>query len=804
MSRFRRTRSSRRRGVASVLAMMFLVIFGSLAAAMAVVAQGNLRTADSAIKVSRAMSAAESGLVFAKRRLEQEGKRFVVDKGVITKDFAHKLWLGTYSAGDGNVEVLPPTGYESGTTPSGLAAAVMAAHLVDDHAFVAQAGDAALPDLDQQSGTLLVKPIRLFPGDDSVYFRLKYALVNDGAAIRVTSQGVDRGITRTLQMDFAITKRIEFAILSPNRLMIGKNVLIEGPLGTRFGATPDEADMAPQNGNPLLMRSDFRYLSAELDSAIDAFYSAVVQYDVDGDGRLRPEHPVEKQPLINNAVLVDYDGNEYVDDFDLFLKAYDGNGDKMVVYSSSKAAAAGLGSLAEEFSGVDDQLARLIDNALPDRNGDGVNDAADRALGWDDGVLDANDLYAKVRGRLAFACVRAAWENARDGDSYQNFVNGAIRTGIDVAPVSFEVSDEEMRPVTTEMFADSATWFSSNGSGDFDAQVTSNLSGTPGATYTAPGDTTWEDVPYGASEAGGAAYDWYQRPVYEGMVFTNVRIPVGTNALFKNCRFEGVTYIETTTDCDDVNWNYCGAVDRVESSPGVYTYPPKYPGLLAEAGGSNVSSTKPFSNNIRFHDCTFLGSISGDKPDVYTHWRNKMQLTGQTRFYIDENDPDLDAQPDGAQLASILSSMQDEDIAEMEKSSILMPGWSIDVGNFANEQAADPEETATVKLKGVIISGIMDVRGTADIFGTMLMTFKPVEGEGPLFYGGLPDAFNTTIGYFGPADGDGEGVDPGDATFSGFGEITIRYNPNAKLPDGIPWPISVRPDANTYVEGGSM
>ena len=58
-----------RRGVASVLAMMFLVIFGSLAVAMAVVAQGNLRTADSSLKVSRAMSAAETGIVFATSRL---------------------------------------------------------------------------------------------------------------------------------------------------------------------------------------------------------------------------------------------------------------------------------------------------------------------------------------------------------------------------------------------------------------------------------------------------------------------------------------------------------------------------------------------------------------------------------------------------------------------------------------------------------------------------------------------------------------------------------------------------------------
>ena len=34
-----------RRGVASVLAMMFLIIFGSLVAAMAIASQGNVRTA---------------------------------------------------------------------------------------------------------------------------------------------------------------------------------------------------------------------------------------------------------------------------------------------------------------------------------------------------------------------------------------------------------------------------------------------------------------------------------------------------------------------------------------------------------------------------------------------------------------------------------------------------------------------------------------------------------------------------------------------------------------------------------------
>lgn len=132
----------------------------------------------------------------------------------------------------------------------------------------------------------------------------------------------------------------------------------------------------------------------------------------------------------------------------------------------------------------------------------------------------------------------------------------------------------------------------------------------------------------------------------------------------------------------------------------------------------------------------------------------------------------------------------------------MMPGWSIDVGNFNNQTNSDPDLTARVKLKGTIVSGVMDVRGTADVLGTMLMTFRPIPGQGPLYYNGQPEAFNTTLGYFGSLDGDGEGALPGSSTFSGFGEIRLRYDPDAKLPDGIPWPASIDAVPDSYREGG--
>jgi hypothetical protein len=780
---------------------------------MAVVAQGNLRTADSAMKVSRAMSAAETGLVFATRRLAEQSNRFVVEKGVIDGDYGHELWMGTFDEGaDGPVVVLPPEGYIEPTDPQGVAEALLFVHEVDAHSVNVEPGDGLLPQIDG-FGTLRVKPVALTANADGTpsavgpYFRLKYELIVDEPYLRVTSQGIDGDISRTLQMDFLINKRIEYAIIAPSRIMIGKNVRVEGPLGSRYGTVDGELDSA--NGDPLVMRSDFYYLNVGLDNKLDILFEQVAAHDSDGDGRLRLYHPEESLGIAaGGGQLVDYDGNEYVDDFDLFLDHYDVNGDNWVVYDQLLANDAGLGMPAEEFADVDDQLARLIDEANPDRDGDNLIDEAsgstDRMLGYRDGVLDVKDLYAKVRGELAFAVTSDEWELAH-GDSYQTIVQGSVLPGLDQAAVTFSAGEAELRELTTDMFNASQTWFEAQvpaGAAaqiDFDNQVTAGEAA--GGTYTAPDATTWESIPHGAP----GAYDYYQRPVYEDMRFENVRIPIGNNGVFKRCVFVGVTFIDTEPDCLHENWNYAGALEKVEDPPGSgnWVYEPKYPGVVAElSNGTPVPDTKLVSNNLRFEDCTFLGSIAGVKPTEYTHWRNKIQLTGETRFYVDADDPDLDEQVDKDAIIDEISAMDEAFLAELRKSSILMPGWSADMGNFTNDQAVDPDDTPKVKLKGTIVAGILDIRGTADLFGTLLMTFRPTADEGPLFYGGLTDAFNTTIGYFGPSDGDGEGDD--DAAAFGFGEITLRYNPEALLPDGIPWPITIETEPITYTEGGSM
>ena len=788
---------SGRRGVATVLAMMFLVLFGALAATMAVVAQGNVRTAHSALRVSRSLSAAESGLVFARHRLAREASRFIVEKGVIDSSFGASLWFGTTTADDGIVTILDPVGY---VVPSasglGLMHAVHDAHrFQDDYPPLLDDGVPVPLQIDADAGVIVAPPVRLGHEGTGPYFLLRYELLSDGRFVRVTSQGVDGAIRRTLQVDFRLDKRIEYAVLGPNRIMIGKNVLVEGPIGSLYGIA--DGELSTDNGDPLVLRSDFSDLESEtLDSQLNIFYQQLAIWDADGDNRLRPNHPVESQGLVGFPELQDWDGDEYVDDFDLFLNAFDQNGDGMVVYDEELADAAGFSGPGDEFS-IDRQLANLIDGAIPDRDGDGIvtPTGTDRALGYRDGILDARDCYAKVHGRLAFAVSQQAWESSH-GSGWQSLVRGPVRSWDQEAPSNFEVGDPELVEVTTDMFLNAANWFEDRSMlgasfGDpSSGQVGANISGRAGAEYVAASDSQYERVPYGST----GAYDWYRRPVYRGMRFEDVRIPAGTNALFEQCLFVGVTWIETESACEDPNWNYTGSLE----SDGSGGFQARFPGMTAAGGDGDITDTRSVSNSIRFHDCTFLGSISGDRPDAFTHWRNKIQLTGNTRFYVDPIDADLLDQPDAADLAAELLAIGDSTRAELAKSSMLLPGWSVDVGNFDNVAGA------RVKLTGIIVAGVMDIRGTALVDGTLMMTFRPTVGEGPLFYGGAADAFNTTIGYFGPADGDGEGSDPSDPSFPGFGEIVLRYDEEASLPDGIPWPITLEPEPGTYWEGGSM
>ncbi|HMN39333.1 MAG TPA: hypothetical protein PKE29_00710 [Phycisphaerales bacterium] len=930
-----RRQEVRQRAVASILAMMFLVMFGSLSVAMAIASQGNLRTAATHLHVVKAMGAAETGMAIAQKQLGNAIARFVCSKGVVDSGMGGRLWTGTTTSSDGTVTILPASnGRIDSVLVRGVADALISAHSADAN-IVTASGFPTTPGMFTPGSvdTLVYKasdwvrtPLIGLDTDVSVAgskasaYQITYAPLANGTDVRIIVTGYSsvgasgsgylyqgsttdtsaRLVGRTIQQDVRIAKRPRQAMLSPSRIMLGKNVVVNGNLGARY------TDVARTNGDPIQTKGDFDKLNNSLDAKLARFRLGCKQYDTDGDNRLRISHPTESQGLPGAAELTsngwpagafaDATHDGYVDEFDIFLNHYDTNGDGDVVLSSRFTTGTINAGRSPEFTD-DDDLALLIDSGNADRNRNGVSgfadpndnnritpvssmlDPGDRGLGWRDGVINYKDQYAKIRGRMLFSANSGDWAAARGG-SYADLLQGPVIPAAGDTATHFDAGADELPALDQTSFNSAGDSLKAIANGTaFDTQVAANLgiSTVSLATYTeaaasltAPmyfrkdladsyvvgkvGQHIWEKMPFNSP----AYADYYYRPRYQNMTFKNVQIPMGTNALFVKCTFIGVTYVRSYADNTHPNWSLYGQMvwDTSAGSPVANTQAldksdfPRYTTGNVADGPANYSSfpdppvingstktgasrdTKLYSNNIRFHDCLFVGSIVGDTPTTYTNIRNKMQFTGSTRFTT--SNP-TDSSPSANPSAS--------DLVEINKSSLMLPNYSVDVGSYDAPTDAYTGSGApasqNIHLSGSIVAGVMDIRGNARVDGALFMTFAPVFGQGPLQQNGVgvgnPANFNSTIGYFGTTDGDGEAIDPStlpivggqrivgydtdgdgipdvDATqtqpggstpipFYGYGRVEINYNPTIQMPDGIPLALSAVPLMMTYREG---
>ena len=961
----RRPENTRRRGAVSVLAMILLSLFGSLVAAMAIASKSNLRTAATHMHVIRAQGAAETGLAIASARLEESAHRFIIAYSDIDGAFGWDFWRGNLS-GYGTVNVVnAPSGYFEQGMPSGIMEALVSHHSADLNILdsiglavptVSNAPAGADPLVYKSTEWLITPPVPVWePSDDATEaFQITYAPLANGIDIRVIVTGFALGytsstrdvngspnpITRTVMQDFRITKRVNHAIISPTRIMIGKNVMIEGDLGAAFDQVTET------NGDPLIINSDFYGMDSVLDAKLDDLFAAIAAFDVDNDNRLRTGHPVES---VNGLIDQDYDGDGtpdggtfidttgdgYLDEFDVFLNHYDTD------------VVDGRVNIATEFidgagQPVDADLAYLIDSAKADRNGNGVwgftdpnnngvfdpglgetfldidtfyGTAADNALGYLDGYIDRLDQYAKVSGRLTFRVNQSAWISGQ-GD-YSPRLLGPIVPTDGSAPMTFDATTDDLPSFDVSSFNDTeidlqvavdgatfdkqvadflgisisdlATYIETKPDGSVDGsgklaprflRLDPDVDGDGLPDNWADPSTHFEKMPFNSPNFS----DWYYRPVYQNFEFKDVEIPMGNNALFVNCTFAGVTWVRTYADNTHAHWTTFGKLEMkngdVRPTPAfqrmVYgddagevqseVYNPALPGydpaagvyllraispldradvlnseiptyapadyaqlpeplmIVANGATQRVVDTRQWSNNIRFHDCLFVGSIVSDAPTEYTHVRNKLQFTGATRF-VDQH-PDSPTDP--------LLNPDASDLAAIERSSMMLPNYSVDIGQFNSP----PEQN--VQLHGVIIAGVLDVRGNTSINGALLLTFNPQMGSGPLqdHLGnpiGNPSLFNTTIGYFGPNEGDEESLNPVDlpvvggvrivgwdvdgdgiadvgpfdappagstaVPFNGYGRVNITFDKDMVLPNGILIPMQIDPIAVTYTEG---
>lgn len=761
-----RRRLRRERGAAALLSMMFLVIFGSLAAAMAIVSQGNLHTADTHLKVNRSLAASETGMRLMMYRLSQATEKVLTRSGAVWDPKA-----GTYIT---TLKRSDLVGDSSGMLPDvllGKADAIwdeVAKTLATE--FSGELHNQAEPYVDGNR-VLHVGPIAVGPNapsfiatfsphpivgedyDSDYYTRPPYSSMAvsasnplDARFVRVTIEAYD-GITgnrvhRSVSMDFQLVKRIEYAVLSRSRVMLGRNVMVEGRIGSTFKET------SLTNGHPMQIASDFRGLDAKLDAKLDALLGSIIDDDQNGDNRLSIHDSTEVSDYANPEQF-DTDGDGYITEFDFFLSHFD---------SASSPGQITISELEAEMDQLDaGQLMRLIDTfGSPNR------------AGYNDGVIDEYDRYAKVRGEIHIAADVAGWESgaASATGAYQDHLQGPIVPGNNESPLTFQSGETGEYDLNPQQFDVSS--FKAMATDDFLAQAKAEAANHDSSDPDSPQPlgrfTKPEAVPFGATYP----YDYYERPIYENMTFKNVKIPKGTNALFKNCRFIGVTFIESELDNAAPNYNYAG----MQGSDGS----PKHPDRFVTVNGKDVYDTKTISNNIRFHNCKFEGGVVTDVPKEYTHARNKVTFTGNSGFEIEKS----------IQLSTAEKMLY-------KRSSLLAPQYSIEMGTFISPY----DSTEVIRLSGTIVAGLIDMRGQIEIDGQLLTTFEPKSNTGPVF-GNTSPQFNTTLGYFGAADGDLETELPK----NGLGVIHVRYNKNMPLPDGILGPVEAVPLWGTYFEGG--
>lgn len=200
------------------------------------------------------------------------------------------------------------------------------------------------------------------------------------------------------------------------------------------------------------------------------------------------------------------------------------------------------------------------------------------------------------------------------------------------------------------------------------------------------------------------------RHVYKNQTFTNAKLPSNRNALFRNCTFEEILYI----DC---------------SKNAVNHY-----------------------NNVRFENCTFNGIIVTNVP-LSLEWQcNCLYFTGEATF---------------------------ENRSRIQEATILAPNFNV---NLDNTNSIQGENNI---LTGVIIGGIVDVRGNAQINGTIISMCDTTQWS---------SGYATNIGAT-LKDGGSETTELGDT-----GVICIRPTQNQMLPSGITASIIIKNLQETYSE----
>ena len=624
-------RAHARRGVTSMIAMLFLVLFSTLAVGMYELATLNTQTSSNLADLQRARAVAESGMRWMAYRLAhmQRPKTAI---GNITPAVAANLWgpLTTAVANDFAQEL---TAAERVITVSGNTLTTPSIAVDETPARFA----------------IMMQQHPLYAGDPL-----------DARYVRVTSTGTSGKAIRWLSMEFQIDKKVRFAVIGKVEIQLGKNTLVEGnvAMGT------------PNKYPPFVSLSDFKHLTASLDTRIANFETYLKNNHAGYDGRISQSNPAEYQAAIKSGYR-DVNGDGFIDEYDLFLNEFDKNGDRTVTQSEFTNPATGKLYDANLLSAIDSLGGPLSSSESP-------------RPGYQDGQITNNDAYAKVKGQVLLTTTAAAWAQnlASQGLTINDMFAGPIVPPTPATPpVQFGVDPSQLFDLSPTNFDTSGFAAQSGPSAGVSSRTATVVQNAVLSSAWANGGTLVEQTPSGSTSWQAT----YQRPVYKNMTFVNCTIPKGLNALFQNCTFQGTTYVQMSTNITDSGGN-----TTTDPSAGMTWSKRMRSGSFSSNTPLTATNSYGFTdgNNLHFDSCVINGPIASDVPTAYTHFSNSWEFTGSSYF---NNTADQTA-------------------------TIVAPQVNIEMGSYQNPSQAPST------LLGVVVVGNIDIRGTTLVDGSLIVT----------------------------------------------------------------------------------
>lgn len=375
--------------------------------------------------------------------------------------------------------------------------------------------------------------------DQEASFRLRlYRDTDSPCTVVVQSIGSDNELTRTVQLQLQIAKKadvLKYALAGRGRMWLSGDTTIHGDVYSSW----DRTDISPFNmTSDSTVEGSLNTVLPWQDILQESYQMQTYQYD---GGNLVLD---DGKSMTAGGNLLDTNGNAItnsagspIDIFDLDFQTVDGknialdaSGNPVIGYvNGEQVGTVSYGNPVEAF------------------NNDGT-----RTFGASDQL-------------------QGSYDTANYSQPDQTDVPGLNIADYDRAEIV-----ETYKDITTNITKSSSA---RSYTGSLDA-----LGPTNGTRYR------YEYFPHNADSYTSGDGLRVKRYIYKDQTFTDKTLPANTNALFINCTFNGVLFVDCST------------------------------------------STSTNYNNVRFDDCSFNGVIATNVPNALSWQRNALYFTGSSTF----------------------------------------------------------------------------------------------------------------------------------------------------------------------------